>query len=120
VDLPNGTGPPSSCLLHDGIITAQGTLKNLETPVPNEPGVLPDGYLRFGDVVELYAYTTTGGPATGVQVLDLTSETTGNLFSGSNSWTVSAPVASGDPQPQSCFVAIQSTHAFMGAPSAGF
>ena len=77
--------------------------------------------MRYGDVVELYAYNTTDNPPSGandVQVLSLESEKPGTL-SGSTTWTASAPVESGFPQPSRCFVAIQSTHAFMGAGSAG-
>jgi hypothetical protein len=102
---------PSSCQLHGGVVTAQGTVT----------GVLPEVYIRYGDVVELYAYNTTDNPpnaANDIQVLALESERPGSLTGGST-WTVSAPQANGFPQPLRCFVGIQSTHAFMGAGSAG-
>jgi hypothetical protein len=53
---------PSSCQLYGGVLTAQGTVA----------GVLPEVYIRYGDVVELYAYNTTDNPPNGandVQVL---------------------------------------------------
>jgi hypothetical protein len=102
---------PSSCQLHGGVLTARGTVT----------GVLPEVYIRYGDVVELYAYSTTDNPPNGandIQVLALESEKPGSL-SGGTTWTVTAPVANGFPLPLRCIVAIQSTHAFMGAGSAG-
>jgi hypothetical protein len=102
---------PSSCQLHSGDVTAEGTVN----------GVLPEVYNRYGDVVELYAYNTIDNPPNGVndiQVLALESERPGSL-TGGTTWTVSAPVTNGFPPPLRCFVAIQSTHAFMGAGNAG-
>jgi hypothetical protein len=101
---------PSSCQLQSGVVTATGTFT----------GVLPEVYHRYGDLVELYAYTTNSDPPTGVndvQVLALESEKPGII--DSSAWTASAPVATGFPQPVRCFVALQSTHAFMGAGNAG-
>jgi hypothetical protein len=102
---------PSSCQLQGGVVTAEGTVTE----------VLPEVYIRYGDVVELYAYNTTDNPpnsANDIQVLALESERPGSLTGGST-WTVSATVANGFPPPLRCFVAIQSTHAFMGAGNAG-
>jgi hypothetical protein len=102
---------PSSCQLNGGVLTAQGTVT----------GVLPEGYRRYGDVVELYAYNTADNPPNGandIQVLALESEKPGSLSRGTR-WMVTAPVANGFPRPVRCLVAIQSTHAFMSAGSAG-
>jgi hypothetical protein len=102
-------------------VTAQGTLTGLIVPSGTGPGVLPEVYRRFGDVVELYAFNTTDTNPDGVsdvQVLDLGSESPGSLVSPPT-WTASAPVAEGFPPPRICFVAIQSTHAFMGGGNAG-
>lgn len=112
---------PASCRLQGGIVTAQGTLTGLIVPSGTGPGVLPEVYRRFGDVVELYAFSTTDSNPDGlndVQVLDLGSESTGSLIAPPT-WTASAPVAEGFPPPRICFVAIQSTHTFMGGGNAG-
>ena len=102
---------PSSCQLQAGVVTAKGAVN----------GPLPEVYIRFGDVVELYAYNTNNTSPIGtyaVQVLDLAAESPGSLVHGLT-WVASAPVAQGLPEPLRCFVAIQSTHAFMAAGSAG-
>ena len=74
--------------------------------------------MRSGDVVELYAYLSSASGDT--QVLSLGQEHTYEMGSSpANRWTVSAPVASGYGTPYKCEVAVQSTHAFQGAGSAG-
>ena len=102
---------PSSCQLQAGVVTAKGAVS----------GPLPEVYIRFGDVVELYAYDTNNTSPLGtdaVQVLDLAAETPGSLLHGLT-WVASAPMVRGLPEPLRCFVAIQSTHAFMAAGNAG-
>jgi hypothetical protein len=76
--------------------------------------------VRVGDVVELYVYSGPGPTSpTGTQLADLGSEKTVPV-SGTGSWQVSVPM---DPElrqtPIECRVAVQSTHAFMGAGDAG-
>ena len=73
---------PSSCRLQSGVVTAVGTLTGLIVPSGTGHGVLPEVYRRFGDVVELYAFSTTDtnpDGVTDVQVLDLGSENPGSL-----------------------------------------
>jgi hypothetical protein len=69
-------------------------------------------------VVELYAYQSTDNPPTSqdLQVLDLGMERPGAM---TRVWTASAPVDAQVGQPHRCFVAVQSTHAFMAAGNAG-
>jgi hypothetical protein len=101
---------PSSCSLQNGTLTAEGTFNG---------GFAPEGYVRYGDVVELYAYTvpaTAGGQAT--QVAELEMEKPFSM-AGSGPWKVTAPVDAQLGTPDQCLVAVQSTHAFMGAGNAG-
>ena len=99
---------PSSCTLSNGVLIAEGTING---------GFVPEGYARDGDVIELYAYsvgwTSTDQSPAGVQVADLTAERPGNL---ADPWQVSAPANLQLGTPIQCVVAVQSTHAFQGAP----
>jgi hypothetical protein len=90
-------------------VTARGTLKG---------GFAQEVYRRYGDVVELYAYNSADSPPTSqdLQVLDLEMEQPGAM---TGLWTASAPVDAQIGQPHRCFVAVQSTHAFMPAGNAG-
>jgi hypothetical protein len=76
--------------------------------------------VRVGDVVELYVYSGPGATTPdGTQLADLGSERTVPV-NGTGSWQVSVPM---DPElalpAAQCRVAVQSTHAFMGAGDAG-
>lgn len=102
----------SSCSFLNGSVTATGTFNG---------GFVPETYVRYGDVVELYAYTSAVSADSGqaFQIANLVLEkpfTMGN----NGPWTVSAPVITDDVgAPTRCFVAVQSTHAFMGAGNVG-
>jgi hypothetical protein len=82
-------------------------------------GSVTESYRRAGDVIELYVW---GGPAdSSVQLVDLPNETPSQLTSP---WQISAPLDSqvesqSGASPIYCNVALQSTHAFMLAGSAG-
>lgn len=103
---------PSSCDVDAGMVTVHGSFNG---------GFVPEAYRRFGDVVELYAYSSNDDPPTGndLQVLDLGAEKPGSMDTAGNTWTAVAPVDGQVGQPLHCFVAVQSTHAFMGAGNAG-
>jgi hypothetical protein len=112
----NGQDPsvllPSSCTLVSGTVTATGTFRG---------GPVPETYVRYGDVVELYAYTSPVAAEGGqtFQVANLVMEKP-FVIAGSGPWTVSAPVVTDDVgAPTLCSVAVQSTHAFMGAGDVG-
>lgn len=102
---------PSSCVVAVGSVHARGAFTG---------GFVPEGYRRYGDVVELYAYNSAADPPSDsdLQVLDLARETPGSM-AGGGTWTASAPVDGQVGQPLRCFVAVQSTHAFMAAGNAG-
>ena len=76
--------------------------------------------VRVGDVVELYVYSGPGATTpTGTQLADLASEKTVPV-NGTGSWQVSVPIAPDmGLAPAQCRIAVQSTHAFMGAGDAG-
>jgi len=102
---------PTSCTITGGVATATGTF---------DRDFYAESNVRVGDVVELYAYSGPGATTpTGTQLADLGSEKTVPV-SGTGSWQVSVPM---DPElgqaPAQCRVAVQSTHAFMGAGDAG-
>jgi hypothetical protein len=83
-----------------------------------EDGFVDEAHERAGDVIELYVW---GGPASNpVQLVDLTSETHAQLTSP---WQITAPLdeelLSQLDTSSYCNVALQSTHAFMYAGSAG-
>jgi hypothetical protein len=101
---------PSSCIERNETITATGAFSG---------GFAPEAYRRYGDVVELYAYNSVDNPPTGtdLQVLDLGAEKPGSMSTAT--WTALAPVDTTVGQPVLCLVAVQSTHAFMGAGNAG-
>jgi hypothetical protein len=109
-----GSGPndvsviqPTSCTVSGSTVTAHGTV-----------GFVDEAYRRAGDVIELYVW---GGPADSpVQLVDLTNESPAQLASP---WQITAPLDQGllsqlDASSY-CNVALQSTHAFMAAGSAG-
>ena len=102
---------PSSCSVLSNIVTATGTFNG---------GVVPETYVRAGDVVELYAYDAPSMENQGQrsQVLDLGLEKP-FAIEGSGPWKASAPVDPAQLTPSQCVVSVQSTHAFMGAGNAG-
>src|SRR5450631_2912839 len=102
---------PTSCTISGGVATATGTF---------DRDFYAESNVRVGDVVELYVYSGPGATASnGTQLADLGSEKTVPV-NGTGSWTVTVPL---DPElvqaPAECRVAVQSTHAFMGAGNAG-
>lgn len=102
---------PTSCTLTGGVATATGTFNR---------DFYAESNVRVGDVVELYVYSGPGPTTpTGTQLADLAAEKTLPV-NGSGPWQVSVPI---DPElaqaPAECRVAVQSTHAFMGAGNAG-
>lgn len=94
---------PTSCVLSGGMLTAAGGYTN--------GGFAPNVYNRYGDVVELYAYTTPSG----AQVAQLNSEHRPPI-GGYGTWQVIAPVNAALGLPTRCVVAAQSTHAVQLAP----
>jgi hypothetical protein len=94
---------PTSCVLAGGTLTATGGYTN--------GGFAPNVYSRYGDVVELYAYTT---PAS-VQVAELSSEHRPPI-GGYGTWQVNAPLNTTPGVPTRCVVAAQPTHAVQLAP----
>jgi hypothetical protein len=95
---------PSSCTLSGNIVTATGTFNG---------GFVPEVYNRVGAVVELYVYSGLG--AQGNQIADLNNQQTYRMV-GNGPWTVTTPLLSGIGSPESCQVAAQATHNFVGAP----
>jgi hypothetical protein len=98
---------PKSCKVTGSTVTASGTV-----------GLVDEAYRRSGDVIELYVWGGRAGNP--VQLVDLSNETPAQLVTP---WKITAPL---DPEVLSqldrssyCNVAIQSTHAFMYAGSAG-
>lgn len=97
---------PASCVLQDGVLTATGSFTG---------GFVPEDYERYGDVVELYVYTAVSqGQA--IQLADLSAEKPYPI-GGKGPWKVTVPVETQFGTPTHCLVAVQSTHAFMGAPN---
>jgi len=93
------------------VATASGTFN---------PDFFGESYVRAGDVVELYVYSSPGATdPNGTQLADLGSEHPVPV-GRTGPWQVSVPL---DPElgllPTECRVAVQSTHAFMGAGNAG-
>lgn len=93
---------PASCVLQDGVLTATGSFTG---------EFVPEDYERYGDVVELYVYT-----AEAIQLADLSAEKPYPI-GGKGPWHVTVPVETQFGTPTHCLVAVQSTHAFMGAPN---
>jgi len=101
---------PSSCAVQGSSITANGSFDRTVTT----------GYLRSGDVVELYAYTAPVPSASNqtFQVVKLASEKPFPMGTGGGTWEVSGTIDSQIGVPQRCLVAVQATHAGMGAGNA--
>jgi hypothetical protein len=75
-------------------------------------GFAPNVYDRYGDVVELYAYTGASG---GVQVAELASERRPPI-GGYGTWQASVSIDDALGSPSRCIVAAQPTHALQLAP----
>jgi hypothetical protein len=95
---------PTSCNLVGPTLTAAGGYTN--------GGFAPNVYNRYGDVVELYAYT---GPSDRGQVAELNSERRPPI-GGYGTWHVSASINASIGIPSTCVVAAQPTHAVQLAP----
>jgi hypothetical protein len=102
---------PTSCTIAGGIATASGTF---------DRDFYAESNVRVGDVVELYVYSGAGPTSPdGTQLADLGAEKTVPV-DGVGSWQVTVPLdAELALAPAQCRVAVQSTHAFMGAGDAG-
>lgn len=101
---------PSSCTITQGVATASGTFNS---------DAYGETYVRYGDVVELYVYSSPSPSfPTGTQLAQVGTERT-VVVGSSGPWQIAVPLAVSDLQPAQCLVAIQSTHAFMGAGNAG-
>jgi hypothetical protein len=98
---------PSSCSVTGGVATATGTFNAAE---------FAEGYRRVGDVVELYVYTAAGqGDAIQIGLL---SQEHPVAVTQTGLWEVTVPIDTEfGHQPAQCLVAVQSTHAGMGAPN---
>jgi hypothetical protein len=75
-------------------------------------GFAPNVYNRYGDVVELYAYTSPSG---GVEVAESGSERRPPI-GGFGGWQVSAEITASLGLPSRCVVAAQPTHDVQLAP----
>lgn len=99
---------PSSCTYSDSVVTAKGTIDQAR---------YDEALVRAGDVIELYVFS--GDPNNPIQLAALSKETPGQL----GNWIAVAPIApdfaAQISQATYCAVALQSTHAFMLAGSAG-
>lgn len=100
---------PTSCSLRGENLTAQGRYVG---------GFAPQVYPRYGDVIDLYAYTAPqAGYPDGIQ-LATPSTSQSPRIGGRGAWSVTVPVDRSLGTPARCVVAAQPTHDFQGAPSA--
>jgi hypothetical protein len=102
---------PTSCTVVAGVATATGTFN---------PDFFSESNVRVGDVVELYVYSGPGATTpNGTQLADLGSEQPVPV-GRTGPWQVTVPLDSElRLSAAQCLVAVQSTHAFMGAGNAG-
>jgi hypothetical protein len=93
-------------------VTATGTFSG---------SFVPESYIRLGAAVELYVYTisSTNPTPSGTQLGELASEKAFVIPDSGGSWQVSVLIGIEQGAPTECRVAIQQTHAFMGAGNAG-
>ena len=100
---------PTSCALRGENLTAEGSYVG---------GLAPQVYPRYGDVIDLYAYTAPQpGYPDGIQ-LATPSTPQSPRIGGTGSWSVTVPVDRSLGTPARCVLAAQPTHDFLGAPSA--
>jgi hypothetical protein len=101
---------PTTCVLRGSEATAAGIYS----------GFVAQGYLRVGDVVELYVYTEPmPGYPEGLQLGVLSSERPAAVVAGTGaSWTTTVPVNLTLGTPAVCAVTVQATHQFEGASNA--
>jgi hypothetical protein len=95
---------PTSCVLVGRRLTAAGGYTN--------GGFAPNVYNRYGDVVELYAYTSASG---GAEVAEPGSERRPPI-GGFGKWQVIAEITNSLGLPSRCVVAAQPTHDVQLAP----
>lgn len=101
---------PSSCRWTGTKVVASGTY---------DGGYVPEVYIRVGDVVELYVYTAgTSDNPQGTQLANLNGGEKPAVVTGTK-WQTAATVDKSLGRPYTCVVAVQATHAFQGAGSAG-
>ena len=100
---------PSSCVLRGSTVTATGSTS-----------FVAQGYLRLGDVVELYVYAApSSGYPNGYQLGYLSQEKAPYVKVGSGgTWTVTVPLDTSLGTPARCAVTVQATHQMEDAPSA--
>jgi hypothetical protein len=100
---------PLSCVLSRSSVTATGSAS-----------FVAQGYLRLGDVVELYVYTApSSGYPDGYQLGYLSQEKAPYLEGGSGgTWTVTVPLDTTLGTAARCAVTVQATHQIEDAPSA--
>ena len=103
---------PTSCTIAGSTATASGTYRSTGTDSSGTP-FAPESYVRFGDVVGLYVYSSSG-----TQIAKVTTES-GYRLGTSPPWHVSVPLDLTLGEPSHCDVTVQGTHAFQGAGSAG-
>jgi hypothetical protein len=96
-------------MLRGSTVTASGTTSNVS-----------EGYLRLGDVVELYVYTAPSSSyPNGIQLGYLSEEKAPYIEGGSGgAWTVSVPLDTSLGTPATCAVTVQATHQIENSPSA--
>lgn len=100
---------PTSCTLRGESLTAEGSYAG---------GLAPQVYPRYGDVIDLYAFTAPqAGYPDGIQ-LATPSTPQSPRIGGTGSWSVTVPVDRSLGRPARCVLAAQPTHDFQGAPSA--
>ena len=100
---------PTACVLTGSEVMATGTYN----------GFVAQGYLRVGDVVELYVYTEPmSGYPQGLQLGMLSSERPAVVAGTGGSWTTTVALNITLGTPAVCAVTVQATHQFEGASNA--
>jgi hypothetical protein len=98
---------PKTCQLSAGQVVAVGKYR---WPVS-------EGYLRVGDVVELYVYSQARrGYPRGVQLAKLSQESRVSIGT-QRRWSIKVPVELFLGSAKRCAVTVQATHQFEGAPN---
>lgn len=107
---PSSILVPSSCVVDGTNVTATGTYQG---------GFAPQVYARYGDVIDLYVFTSpVSGYSSGIQLAAGPFTRNAPAIAGPGSWTVTVPLDVSLGQAARCTVAAQPTHDFEGAPSA--
>lgn len=108
--IASGNNGPSSSILAAQSCLRQGATVSATGGYTNGD-FAPNVYNRYGDVVELLAYSESGA-----QLADLSTESR-PAIGGYGSWRVTGHLTSSATSPSRCVVVAQPTHAFQGAPS---